>query len=136
MQTFTCEHCYKKVLTEGNIGTKQRNHCPFCLYSKHVDEEKGDRKAECQGLMKPIGLTFKKEGEGRIGEVMIVHLCEKCGKISINRIAADDKTSTIMGVFEKSLAVESDTKMRIQELNIVLLGKQDEKELEVQLFGN
>ncbi len=58
---FVCKNCGKKVKFEA-IGTKNRNHCPFCLYSLHVDRKfAGDRASSCQGLMKPIGLTFKKE---------------------------------------------------------------------------
>ena len=54
---FTCEHCGREVvpLTSGSY----RNHCPFCLYSKHVDALPGDRMSECGGLMEPVGLTYK-----------------------------------------------------------------------------
>jgi len=40
--------------------------------------------------MKPVGLTFKKDGE-----IMIVHQCLNCNKISRNRIAGDDNTYAI-----------------------------------------
>ena len=86
--------------------------------------------------MKPIGLTFKKEGEGRIGEVMLVHQCMQCGKISINRIAADDSTDEIMRVFETSRMMDETVKDILTEQEITLLGEHDEKELKIQLFGN
>lgn len=66
-------------------GTKNRNHCPFCLYSLHVDIKTGDRVAQCKGLMKPIAKTLKKDGEE-----VIVHKCLKCGQLRKNRIAGDD----------------------------------------------
>jgi hypothetical protein len=55
-QSFICKHCKKYVveLTNGSY----RNHCPFCLYSVHVDNKPGDRAQTCRGLMKPIGVTF------------------------------------------------------------------------------
>lgn len=59
---FVCENCGCKVrpLTKGGY----RNHCPHCLYSKHVDINPGDRASECGGLMEPVGvfLTGKKGG--------------------------------------------------------------------------
>ena len=76
-------------------GVNHRNHCPFCLVSLHVDQTRaGDRRSACRSRMVAIGLTFKKvskryPGEGQ-GELMLIHRCTGCGKISINRIAADD----------------------------------------------
>lgn len=66
-------------------GTHHRNHCPHCLYSVHVDNSIGDRKAKCRGLMKAVAKTTKKDGE----EVLI-HLCIVCGEIRKNRVAGDD----------------------------------------------
>ena len=79
---FTCEFCCRKVLhlTNGSY----RNHCPFCLYSKHVDIEPGDRMSMCKGLMEPIGLKYK-PAKG----FQIVHKCIQCGVVSINIIATD-----------------------------------------------
>ncbi len=77
---FICALCGKNVLplTNGSY----RNHCPSCLYSKHVDEKPGDRKNPCNGLMEPIGLRFNsKKG------YQVVHRCTRCGEIKVNRIA-------------------------------------------------
>ncbi|HEX2945605.1 MAG TPA: RNHCP domain-containing protein [Clostridia bacterium] len=78
--SFTCENCGKDVLplTNGSY----RNHCPFCLYSKHVDNVPGDRLCKCKGLMKPIGLGYK-AGKG----YQVVHMCTKCGAKRVNKIA-------------------------------------------------
>jgi DNA-directed RNA polymerase subunit RPC12/RpoP len=56
---FQCEHCGAliKALTNGSF----RNHCPYCLYSKHMDNKPGDRESMCQGLMAPIGLDYSGE---------------------------------------------------------------------------
>ncbi len=81
---FICAHCGKDVSAKA-WGTKNRNHCPFCLYSKHVDNEVGDRKATCCGLMKPIGKMYKADGEE-----VLMHKCTKCGLERKNRIAGDD----------------------------------------------
>ena len=64
----TCEHCGAEI-----IGNGYTNHCPSCLWSKHVDIHPGDREAGCKGMMKPTGI------EGKEGEWVIVHTCEKCG---------------------------------------------------------
>lgn len=128
---FPCIHCGKFVPDNLEMGTKNRNHCPYCLYSKHVDEKVGDRKAYCLGAMYPIGLTFKKilrQAQDK-GELMLVHKCEKCGKISINRIAADDDAKKIMKVFKNSL------QMKLQQPDIQLATEKDKEEVEVQLFG-
>jgi len=110
-EDFRCKHCKAEVPGTA-IGTRQRNHCPFCLYSLHVDESIGDRRSECHGSMKPIGLTTKKDGE-----IMIVHRCEKCGKISNNRIAGDDDTDKIIALLNPSSGIE------LEDLSTQLFGK-------------
>lgn len=82
---FICGHCHKSV--EPIIyGGSYRNHCPFCLYSKHVDGDiPGDRSNRCQGLMEPVAVTTR-----RTGEYVLTHRCVKCGFERFNRIAGDD----------------------------------------------
>jgi len=85
-ESFTCEHCGTRV--EGNGYT---NHCPRCLYSKHVDlETPGDRLNPCRGLMEPIGIEVKK------GEYIIIHKCTKCGEIKKNKAAPGDNFEAIL----------------------------------------
>lgn len=82
---FVCQNCKKKVVPII-YGGSCRNHCPYCLFSKHVDADvPGDRKNICQGLMKPTGVFTR-----RTGEYVLVHKCEKCGFERYNRIAGDD----------------------------------------------
>lgn len=76
---FVCAHCGKTVLP---LGYSSRNHCPFCLWSLHVDVNPGDRAGECLGQMEPVRV----ETDPRKGYV-IIHRCTKCGAIRRNRAA-------------------------------------------------
>ena len=49
--SFICENCGKEVLP---LGYSSRNHCPFCLWSLHLDINPGDRASECGGKMEPV----------------------------------------------------------------------------------
>lgn len=79
---FVCGHCGRAVLPLTN--SSYRNHCPFCLYSKHVDLKPGDRMSGCGGTMRPIGLRYK-GGKG----FQILHVCLQCGAERVNRISRD-----------------------------------------------
>ena len=59
---FMCRYCNREVqrLTNGSY----RNHCPFCLYSLHVDRMPGDRNSDCFGLMKPV--TYRYTSKKRV----------------------------------------------------------------------
>lgn len=132
---FRCAHCKQWVIINEFMGTANRNHCNFCLWSKHVDEKKGDRKAVCKGGMQPIGITFKQEGYRRQGEIMLIHLCTLCSKISINRIAGDDISEEIMTTFNYPHELSHNMKKRLAHENIYVLVKSDRQELCNQLFG-
>ncbi|WP_202708227.1 RNHCP domain-containing protein [Sporosalibacterium faouarense] len=83
---FLCVYCGREVLPLSNGSF--RNHCPFCLHSKHVDIFPGDRMSKCGGILKPIGIKIhKKKG------MQIIHICEKCGTKRVNIIAEDNKQS-------------------------------------------
>lgn len=81
---FECSNCHKFVQFKSQ-GTHNRNHCPYCLCSLHVDEVIGDRSNTCLGIMFPIGKIYKPDGEE-----MIIHQCKKCGFKRKNRVAGDD----------------------------------------------
>jgi transcription elongation factor Elf1 len=104
---FTCKHCGHFVSARTAIsGVVNRNHCPYCLHSRHVDLfEAGDRLCACKGLMAPVGLTLKrsrdKYASERQGELMLVHRCITCGALSINRIAADDDAVRMLDSLER-----------------------------------
>lgn len=86
-EDFVCEMCGREVK-----GTGYTNHCPNCLWSKHVDVDPGDREADCKGLMKPVALEKK-------GEVfMIVHKCEKCGFKRLNKAEKGDNFNELIKI--------------------------------------
>lgn len=90
-EDFTCEVCGTQV-----SGTGYTNHCPYCLFSKHVDETvPGDRKSSCYGLMEPVGVEITH------GEYSLLHRCQKCGKISKNKTAPHDNFKTILKIANK-----------------------------------
>jgi len=138
---FRCIHCREFVSTRGPIGTEHRNHCPFCLWSKHVDLKKpGDRKSECKAPMEPIGLTFKQEGfdkYGRLrqGELMLIHRCTAGDKISINRIAGDDDPQVILEIFKASKELSPEDRAALEQQGIRPLDESDENQVMIQLFG-
>jgi hypothetical protein len=109
-QGFTCKHCRSYVTTHMLFsGVQNRNHCPYCLWSRHLDlYQAGDRLAACKANMQPVGLTLKQSRKKYAfagqGELMLIHLCTECGRTSINRLAADDDTGTLLEVYEESLA--------------------------------
>lgn len=132
---FSCSHCKQWVVINPFIGTANRNHCNWCFWSKHVDIKKGDRRATCQAGMRPIALTLKHEGFGRVGEVMIVHYCAGCTKLSINRIARDDPEDSLLVLFQESLALPDVMQQALTAESIDLLDADDEALLRQQLFG-
>lgn len=78
----------------------------------------GDRKSMCGGRMKPIGLRFKQDGE-----LMIVHKCNSCGKVSNNRIAGDDFTDAILNLVLEQSNENLLTIDNMDEIRMALFGK-------------
>ncbi len=136
---FRCAHCQILVSSAHVLsGVNNRNHCPYCLWSYHLDlYAAGDRLSACKGQMKPIGLTMKpsrnKYRLDKRGELMLVHQCIECGALSINRVAADDDASTILAVFRESLI--SDSHSQCEGYGIQLLHEWDIDALSKQLYG-
>ena len=81
VEDFVCEHCGTHIQGDGYT-----NHCPRCLWSKHVDVDPGDRAERCAGAMEPVAL------EGSSPHYVIVHRCQKCG--AQRRISADTNDDT------------------------------------------
>jgi hypothetical protein len=97
-EPFSCIHC-KNLIDDRAPGTDQRNHCPRCLWSKHVDFRCGDRRSACQAAMEPIAVWVKPNGEWSI-----IHMCRACGAIRANRIAGDDNELVLLSLAIKPLA--------------------------------
>lgn len=140
-QDFRCIRCKNSVSSDPIVaGVNNRNHCPYCLHSKHVDLlRSGDRLAACKAEMRPVGLTLKqrhkKYASEDSGELMLIHRCSDCGKVSINRIAADDDYDRIMEVYEKSIREQDQIRKEIENQPIRLLGPNDRSIVQRQLWG-
>ena len=89
VENFVCEHCGFKV--KGNGYT---NHCPKCLYSKHVDESPGDRLSLCQGLMAPVQIITRKQRH------FIKHVCFSCHLEKLNQVSADDDFEAVLKIIK------------------------------------
>ena len=87
-EEFICENCGKKV---SKLIYSSRDHCPYCLYSKHVDIMPGDREEDCKGLLKPIRVEL----DSKKGYV-IIYKCEKCNAIRKNKAAEDDNKELLI----------------------------------------
>lgn len=86
-EEFVCENCGEKV---SKLNYTARDHCPYCLYSKHVDIMPGDRANSCMGLLKPVGLEKFKDS------YKIIYKCIKCGEFHKNIVANDDNKDLII----------------------------------------
>jgi len=82
-ESFICEYCHEEVKPLADGGC--RNHCPFCLSSKHVDNKPGDRGNDCHGQLQAVGY----EPHPKKGLVLIFE-CQKCGFTGRNKSAVDD----------------------------------------------
>ncbi len=83
-ENFICDQCGTEVR-----GTGYTNHCPECLWSKHVDINPGDRASTCGGAMRPVGYRTHE------GNYELIHRCEGCGYEKPNRVAAGDNLARL-----------------------------------------
>ena len=95
---FSCIRC-RQFIPYQSCGTKHRNHCPLCLWSRHVDDEPGDRGCPCAQLMEPIAIEVRERGEWAI-----IHRCTGCGVLRTNRIAGDDHELSLLSLALRPLA--------------------------------
>ena len=92
-EDFVCENCGAKV-----IGNGYTNHCPKCLYSKHVDVNPGDRSADCGGLMEPVDIEIKD------GNYVLIHKCKKCGFVRKNKVSNQDNFEAVLDISRNKTA--------------------------------
>jgi len=84
-EDFICAQCGASV-----TGSGYTNHCPQCLWSKHLDEDPGDRASPCGGAMEPTSVFVSGAG------FRIRHTCRKCGLIRVqNSVAADNHSRLV-----------------------------------------
>lgn len=93
IENYTCGHCGETV-----AGGRYHNHCPRCLWSRHLDDKiPGDRSSKCQALMEPVGVTPKK------GKLRIVHRCAGCQKNTVVDSAPEDDFDLIIELSQHPL---------------------------------
>jgi hypothetical protein len=87
IENFECLHCGQAVT--GNGFT---NHCPNCLWSRHVDDNPGDRAATCGGAMRPVAYETVR------GRAMVLHRCETCGFERRNHVRPEDNMDALIRI--------------------------------------
>ena len=92
---FICAHCGRQV---APLGYTSRNHCPFCLWSLHLDENPGDRASECKGPLRPVTT----EPHPKRGFIVTLR-CEKCGALRRNKAAEDDDRNLLIRLTAKQI---------------------------------
>jgi RNHCP domain len=106
-EVFKCRHC-RRFVVPLSCGGSHRNHCPYCLYSRHVDGQRsGDRLSSCGESMQPLG-QFQRPN----GEHVIVHRCLGCGLERFNRIAADDDFELVLSLPAVTPRTSRDMKLK------------------------
>ena len=96
--SFRCRQCGLDVSYDAP-GTAHRNHCPNCLWSRHLDERPGDRAAECGSSMEPIAISVRGDGEW-----VLIHRCTGCDALHANRSAGDDNPLPLMRIAVRPIA--------------------------------
>ena len=102
-ESFPCKAC-GALITPEDAGSRHRNHCPRCLSSVHADRRPGDRASLCKGIMDPVAVWVRKNGEWAV-----IHRCRSCGALSSNRIAADDNPELLMAMAMRPLTMPLET---------------------------
>jgi DNA-directed RNA polymerase subunit RPC12/RpoP len=138
---FRCLHCGYPVSANPILsGVVNRNHCPYCLWSRHLDLlAAGDRLSACKAPMQPLGLalkhTPKKYSRPGSGELMLVHVCTDCGRIALNRIAADDDVDQLLETFERSFSLDRFSRRNLADAGIRILARSDGDLVRASLLG-
>jgi len=87
VEDFDCLHCGHSV-----SGSGYTNHCPRCLWSRHVDRNPGDRASTCGGMMAPLSVVSQRGG------YRILHRCQDCGHQKWNKSAPDDDFEQLLAL--------------------------------------
>lgn len=95
---FHCVRCGQPVTGDG-AGSAHRNHCPWCLWSRHVDDVPGDRSSGCRGAMEPIAVWARPGGDWAI-----IHRCRSCGELHSNRVAGDDNELALVSLAVRAIS--------------------------------
>lgn len=138
---FRCLNCGRMVPVEAWLsGVHNRNHCPYCLWSRCLDlYQPGDRLSPCRQAMRPVGLSLKRPRKKYHstwgGELLLVHQCQGCGKLSINRLAADDLAEVAFDVFRASVKLLPVLEAPARASGVELLPPTQAELVSARLFG-
>jgi predicted RNA-binding Zn-ribbon protein involved in translation (DUF1610 family) len=86
-ENFVCQKCGASV-----VGNGYTNHCPECLWSRHVDVFPGDREGDCGGMMEPVRVEVKNK------EYTIIHRCQKCEIERPNKAVKEDSFQMLVQI--------------------------------------
>lgn len=92
IEDFVCENCGTYVKGDGYT-----NHCPNCLWFKHIDNNPGDRENGCKGMMKPESAYYKNS------QWYLVHICQKCGEERLIKIGKKDNKKELDKIIENQI---------------------------------
>ncbi len=101
IEDFTCGNCGRPVSGDGYT-----NHCPHCLWSRHVDVNPGDRAAECGGPMRPLRV------ETGGGAWTLVHECTTCRTVRRCKTAPGDDRDALLELARVAAAEAASGKRR------------------------
>lgn len=94
VENFACQNCGENVT--GNGFT---DHCPRCLWSKHVDVNPGDRLSKCGGIMEPVGASVSND------EWKIFYQCRDCGFTHFNKVSPEDNMNIVIELSSRPIPV-------------------------------
>lgn len=90
--------------------------------------------------MRPVGLTTKfsrnKYARERDGELMIIHRCDGCGALVMNRVAADDLAADLLALLEVACDSEPALHTDLAQAGISMLTPRDRDLVRRRLFGS
>jgi hypothetical protein len=90
--------------------------------------------------MRPIAIAFKNYRINPFtnrggGELMIIHKCLGCGKLSPNRIAGDDNEYEILKVLKESIDIDKNILVQITSFGLVPITNFNKEEAFISIFG-
>lgn len=91
--------------------------------------------------MQPIAIVFKDYKvnpftDRASGELMIIHQCLNCGKLSPNRIAGDDDEYQIISILKDSINLNTDITTQLRNIGLVPITTSNKEEAFISLFGS
>ena len=76
--------------------------------------------------------SFTNKGSG---ELMVIHQCLNCGKISPNRIAGDDNEYQILSLLKESINLNTDITIQLKNMGLEPITTSNKEEALISLLG-